>query len=210
METKKISAVFRNSCVSQSGVIVDGKVSDQQRRCCAPCRNIIGCKSSFTCHVLLGFCLAFVQLGAFQGEISLFLIMILCYLASATRYSSPFTFQVFFPKAVFGYTRALPRFSTEPKWYLLLSYTLLWFKRHYLGILQSVDLLNMMQLMHILSRFNQNRTPILRCGCLQHYLTKCLDPRQPGTVFKKLDTQPPTETFLGVRHAFLPHKRLLT
>ena len=99
--------------------------------------------------MLLGFCLASVLLGAFQSEISLFLIMILCYLATATRYSSQFTFQVFFPKAVFGFS-----FSAEPKWYLLLCYTLLWFKSHCLGILQSVDLLNMMQLMHILSRFN--------------------------------------------------------
>ena len=41
---------------SQSEVIVDAKVSDRQRRCCAPWRNIIGCESSFTCHVLLGFC----------------------------------------------------------------------------------------------------------------------------------------------------------
>ena len=38
-------------------------------------------------------------------------------------------------------TWALRRFSAEPKWYLLLCYTLLWFKRHCLGILQSVDLL---------------------------------------------------------------------
>ena len=30
--------------------------STRQRRCCAPGRNIIGCESSFTCHVLLGFC----------------------------------------------------------------------------------------------------------------------------------------------------------
>ena len=80
--------------------------------------------------------------------------MILCYLAAAIRYSSKYTFQVFFPKAVFGFTRALRRFAAEPKWYLLLCYTLLWFERHCLGILQSVDLLNMMQLMHILSRFN--------------------------------------------------------
>ena len=59
MGTKKMSAVFRNSCFSQSGVIVDAKVSDRQRRCCAPCRNIIGYKSSFTCNVLLvfAFCL---------------------------------------------------------------------------------------------------------------------------------------------------------
>ena len=48
-----------NPCLagySQSEVIVDAKVSDRQRRCCAPWRNIIGCESSFTCHVLLGFC----------------------------------------------------------------------------------------------------------------------------------------------------------
>ena len=61
MGTKKMSAVFRNSCFSQSGVIVDAKVSDRQRRCCAPSRNIIGYKSSFTCHVLrfvvFAFCL---------------------------------------------------------------------------------------------------------------------------------------------------------
>ena len=57
MGKKKMSAVFRNSCLSQSGVIVDTKVSDRQRRCCAPCRNVIGYKSSFTCHVLLGSCL---------------------------------------------------------------------------------------------------------------------------------------------------------
>ena len=62
----------------------------------------IGCNGCFTCHVLLGFCL--VLLGAIRGEISLFLIMTLCYLAPATRYSSQFTFQVFFPKAVFGFT----------------------------------------------------------------------------------------------------------
>ena len=97
-----------------------------------------------------------VLLCAIQGEISLFLIMILCYLAPATmRYSSQFMFQVFIPKAVFGFTQALQRFSAEQKWYLLLCYTLLWFKRHCLGIVQSVDLLNILQLMHILSRFKQ-------------------------------------------------------
>ena len=57
MGKKKMSAVFRNSCLSQSGGIDDAKVSDRQRRCCAPWRNIISCKSSFTCHVPLGFCL---------------------------------------------------------------------------------------------------------------------------------------------------------
>ena len=55
METKKMSAVFRNSCLSKSGVIDDAKVSDREWRCCAPCRYIIGCKSSFTCHALLAF-----------------------------------------------------------------------------------------------------------------------------------------------------------
>ena len=111
MGTKKMPAVFRNSCLSQSGVIVDAKVSDRQRRCCAPCRNVIGYKSSFTCHVLLGSCplSCWVLFKELQGEISLFLIMILCYLAPATRYSSQFTFHVFFPKAVFGFTQALRR-----------------------------------------------------------------------------------------------------
>ena len=98
---------------SQSEVIVDAKVSDRQRRCCAPCRNIIGCKSSFTCRmcflVLFAFCLA--------GCSS---------------------------------TGALRRFSAKPKWYLLLCYTLLWFKRHCLGI-PPVRWPFMMQLMHILS-----------------------------------------------------------
>ena len=87
-----------------------------------------------------------VLLGAIQGEISLFLIMILCYLEPATSYSSQFMFQECFPKAVFGFTQALRRFSAELKWYLLLCYTLLWFKRHCLGIPQFVDLLNMMLL----------------------------------------------------------------
>ena len=60
MGTKKMSAVFRNSCFSQLGIIVDAKVSDRQRRCCSPCRNIISCKSSFTCHVLRGFAFCLV------------------------------------------------------------------------------------------------------------------------------------------------------
>ena len=47
-------------------------------------------------------------------------------------------------------TWALWRFSAEPKWYLLLCYTLLWFKRHCLGI-PPVRWPFMMQLMHILS-----------------------------------------------------------
>jgi len=57
MGTKKIVCCFETHVNSQSGVIVDAKVSDRQRRCRAPCRNIIGCKNSFTCHVVLGFCL---------------------------------------------------------------------------------------------------------------------------------------------------------
>ena len=57
MGTKKMSTVFRNSCLSQSGVIVDAKVSDRQRRCCAPCRNVIGYKSSLLpmCFLVLTF-----------------------------------------------------------------------------------------------------------------------------------------------------------
>ena len=74
----------------------------------APCRNVIGYKSSFTCHVLLGSYLLSCWV-LFKVSISLFLIMILCYLAPAARYSSQFTFHVFFPKAVFGFTQALRR-----------------------------------------------------------------------------------------------------
>ena len=177
MKTKKKSAVFGNSCLSQSRVIVDANVSDRQRRCCAPCRNIIGCKRSFTCQVLLGFCLLSCWVQFKVRSLSLFLTMILCHLAPTTRYSSQFTFQEFFLKAVFGFTQALWRFSAEPKWYLLLCWTLLWFKRHFLGILQSVDLLNMSRLKHWL-------TPILRYGCLQYYLnasvnSSCVRPPSP-------------------------------
>ena len=50
-------AVFQNSYLLQSGVIVYTKVSDRQRWCGMPCWNIIGCKSSFTCHMLFVFCL---------------------------------------------------------------------------------------------------------------------------------------------------------
>ena len=50
-----------------------------------------------------------ILLGAIQGESCLLLIMILCYLAPAARYSSQFTFHVFFPKAVFRFTQALRR-----------------------------------------------------------------------------------------------------
>jgi len=117
--------------------------------------------SSVVRVVLLAMCfdswfLPSVLLCAIQGEISLFLTVILRYLAPATRYSSQFTFEVFFLKAVFGFTQALERFSAERKWYLLLCYTLLWFNRHFLGIPQSVDLLNMIQFIHILSRFKQD------------------------------------------------------
>ena len=53
MGTKKMSAVSRNLCLSQSGVIVDAKVSDQHRRYCAPCRNIM---TSVVTVVLLAMC----------------------------------------------------------------------------------------------------------------------------------------------------------
>ena len=58
--------MFRNSCLSQSGVIVDEKVSDRQRRCCAPCRNIIGCKSIYL--PCTSWFLPSVLLGAIPGE----------------------------------------------------------------------------------------------------------------------------------------------
>ena len=111
MGTKKMSALFRNS---QSGVIVDAKVSDRQRQCCAPCRNVIGYKSSFTCRA--SWFLPSVLLGTIQGEISLFLIMILCYLALAARYSSQLTFHVFSPKRFSASLRLCGGFSAGPKW----------------------------------------------------------------------------------------------
>ena len=92
-----MSAVFRNSCLSQSGVINDAKVSDRQRRSCAPCRNIIGCKIVVLAMSFSVFAFGLVGCNS-RWDLSLFLIMILCYLAPATRYSSQFTFQVFFPK----------------------------------------------------------------------------------------------------------------
>ena len=78
--TKKMSALFQSSCLSQSGVIVHAKVSDRQRRCCAP-----------------------------RWDLSLSDNDSVCYLAPAARYSSQFTFHVFFPKTVFGFTQALRR-----------------------------------------------------------------------------------------------------
>ena len=160
MGKKKMSAVFRDSCLSQSGGIDDAKVSDWQRRCCAPWRNIISCKSSFTCHVPLGF-FAFGLVGCnSRGDLSLVLIMILCYLAPVTRYSSQFTFQVFFPKAVFG--------SLENLLLIVVLHITLWFKRHRLGIVQTVDLLNMMQLTHILSRFSYSLCQMPKWWRLAH------------------------------------------
>ena len=50
-------------------------VSDRPRRCCAPCRNIIGYKSILNCHACASWFLHSVLLGAIQGEISLFLIL---------------------------------------------------------------------------------------------------------------------------------------
>ena len=64
--------------------------------------------SSVVKVVLLAMCLSVFAFGLVgcnsRWDLSLFLIMILCYLAPVTRYISQFTFQVFFPKAVFGFT----------------------------------------------------------------------------------------------------------
>ena len=107
-----MSALFRNS---QSGVIVDAKVSDRQRQCCAPCRNVIGYKSSFTCRA--SWFLPSVLLGAIQGEISLFLIMILC----AIWHLQPGTalnlrFMCFSPERFSASLRLCGGFSAGPKW----------------------------------------------------------------------------------------------
>ena len=174
MGTKKMPAVFRNSCLSQSGVIVDAKVSDRQRRCCAPCRNVIGYKSSFTCHVLLGSCLlsCWVLFKELQGEISLFLIMILCYLAPATRYSSQFTFHVFFPKAVFGFTQALRRIFRRIEMgflpHLIVEWSVQQF-RNTNGFVSAVWWILSFGT-QIRNRKCPSRRTILRNGCLQYYL----------------------------------------
>ena len=64
--------------------------------------------SSVVKVVLLAMCLSVFAFGLVgcnsRWDLSLFLIMILCYLAPVTRYSSQFTFQVFFTKAVSGFT----------------------------------------------------------------------------------------------------------
>ena len=174
MGTKKMSTVFRNSCLSQSGVIVDAKVSDRQRRCWAPCRNVIGYKSSFTCHVLLGSCLlsCWVLFKELQGEISLFLIMILCYLAPATRYSSQFTFHVFFPKAVFGFTQALRRIFRRIEMgflpHLIVEWSVQQF-RNTNGFVSAVWWILSFGT-QIRNRKCPSRRTILRNGCLQYYL----------------------------------------
>ena len=83
--------------------------------------------------------------------------MILCYLAPATRYSSQFTdlrFRCFAPKwfsASLKLCRDFP--PNRSSIYRTVLHTVVVQKT---GILQSVDLLNVMQLMHILSRFKQD------------------------------------------------------
>ena len=137
--TRKKCLLFRNSCLSQTGVIDDTKVSDRQRRCCAPCRNIIGCKSSFTCHVPLGFCLRScwvqfkVRFLSFSDNNSVLFgtcnqVQLSIYVSSA------------FPQSGFRLH------SLENLLFIVVLHITLWFKRHRLGIVQSVDLLNMIQI----------------------------------------------------------------
>ena len=52
--------------------------------------------------------------------------------------------------------------------FIVVLHMMLWFKTHRLGFVQPIDLLNMIQLMNILSRFKQDTYSsalILRCGC---------------------------------------------
>ena len=150
----KMSAVFRNSCLSQSGGIDDAKVSDRQRRFCAPWRNIISCKSSFTCHVPLGFCLrsCWVQfkvrsLSFSDNDSVLF--------GTCNQVQLSIYFSSVFHQSGFWLH------SLENLLLIVVLHITLWFKRHRLGIVQTVDLLNMMQLMHILSRFKQDTYHLL-------------------------------------------------
>ena len=58
------------------------------------------------CFLVLAFCLV----GCYsRWDLSLSDNDSVCYLAPAARYNSQFTFHVFFPKAVFGFTQALRR-----------------------------------------------------------------------------------------------------
>ena len=147
MGAKKMSPVFRNSFLSQSGVIDDTKVSDRQRRCCAPCRNIIGCKSSFICHVPLRFRLrsCWVQfkvrsLSFADNDSVLFgncnKVQLSIYVSSA------------FPQSGFRLH------YLENLLFIVVLHITLWFKRHRLGIVQCVDPLNMMQLMPKLATYS--------------------------------------------------------
>ena len=129
-----MSAVFRNSCFSQSGVIVDAKVSDRQRRCCAPSRNIIGYKSSFTCHVLrfvvFAFCLVVCNtrwdLSLSDNDSVLF--------GTCNQVQLSIYFSSVFPQSGFWLH------SLENLLLIVVLHITLWFKRHRLGIVQTVDL----------------------------------------------------------------------
>ena len=138
------------------------------------CRSVIRYKSSFTCHVLLGSCLlsCWVLFKELQGEISLFLIMILCYLAPATRYSSQFTFHVFFPKAVFGFTQALRRIFRRIEMgflpHLIVEWSVQQF-RNTNGFVSAVWWILSFGT-QIRNRKCPSRRTILRNGCLQYYL----------------------------------------
>ena len=161
MGKKKMSAVFRDSCLSQSGGIDDAKVSDWQRRCCAPWRNIISCKSSFTYHVPLGFCLrsCWVQfkvrsLSFSDNDSVLF--------GTCNQVQLSIYFSSVFHQSGFWLH------SLENLLLIVVLHITLWFKRHRLGIVQTVDLLNMMQLTHILSRFSYSLCQMPKWWRLAH------------------------------------------
>ena len=108
----------------------------------APCRNIIGCKSSFICHVPLGFRLrsCWVQFKvrslSFSDNDSVLFgncnkVQLSIYVSSA------------FPQS------GIRLHYLENLLFIVVLHITLWFKRHRLGIVQSVDLLNMTQLMHM-------------------------------------------------------------
>ena len=130
---KKMFTVFRNSCLShvQSRVIVDSKMSDRQRRCCAPFRNMTGCKSSFTCHVLLGFCPLSCWVQFKVRSLSFWSwSSAIWHLQPGTALNLQIYVSGVLPQSGFRLHSSFAEIFRQPKWYLLLCYTRLWFKRH--------------------------------------------------------------------------------
>ena len=131
MGTKKCLLCFETHVFVQSRVIVDSKMSDRQRRCCAPCRNMTGCKSSFTCHVLLGFCPLSCWVQFKVRSLSFWSwSSAIWHLQPGTALNLQIYVSGVLPQSGFRLHSSFAEIFRQPKWYLLLCYTRLWFKRH--------------------------------------------------------------------------------